>query len=418
MPKLKLTAIAVARLPPPPSGRVDYYDVAMPAFGLRISQTGARKYFFMKRLNDKLVRFTLGRAKTKDEGVGLTLKDAREKAGLLGDMIDRGIDPRQLKSAEKQENQKRATNTFETIGKRFMRQHVEARLAPSTAREYQRVLFGIDTANWKEQPVSTIKRADVIQVLDNIIERGSSGAANNTLAYLSKFFNWCAEKDLLEIPPTDRIKKPRKKKIGDRVLNAEECVDVWRSFDAEGGTFGDLLKLLLLTGQRRSEVAGMCMQELSNLDDTTAVWNIPASRTKNSRPHIVPLSQQAVAIIKNRPVLGYEGLLFTSTGSTPVSGFGRTKQRIDNHIAAKRHQQDRQTMPSWTIHDLRRTMVTMMNEHIAVAPHIIEACVNHMSGAAKSGIAGVYNKALYMPERRKAFDEWAIFLNNLIQKSN
>ena len=98
MPKLRFTAAAVARLSPPPSGRIDYFDTLVPAFGLRISQTGARKYFLMRRVNGKMIRVTLGRAKTTDQEVGLTLKEAREEAGRITDLVDSGIDPRQRKS--------------------------------------------------------------------------------------------------------------------------------------------------------------------------------------------------------------------------------------------------------------------------------------------------------------------------------
>jgi integrase len=407
MPKLKFTAAAVARLSTPETGRIDYFDAALPAFGLRVSKTGARKYFLMTRIDGKQVRLTLGVAKVKDDAPGLTLKEAREKAAEFGDLIERGIDPRQLKAVEKQLNQELSQNTFKAVGERFMRQHVDAQLTKSTAREYRRVLTGPDTADWQNKLISSISKADVLTVLDNMVERGSAGAANNTLAYLRKFFNWCTDKDLIEIPPTDRIKKPGPTNVGHRVLTLEECADVWRAFDAEGGAFGDLFKLLLLTGQRRSEVGGMRREELADLDGKSPTWNISAIRTKNARPHIVPLSKPAVEIIQSRPEIGDKGLFFTNTGKAPVSGYGRAKQRIDAWIAKDRENQERPTIPPWTLHDLRRTMVTIMNENLGVAPHVVEACVNHISGGAKAGVAGVYNKALYLDDRRKALVAWA-----------
>jgi len=414
VPKIKLTAISVARIAPPDKGQVDYFDTAFPAFGVRVSLAGTKTYFVMMRVYGKLVRLSVGKAKVKEDGLGLSLKEAREKAGEFADLASRGIDPRQLKKQEHQDNEGRSKNTFRTVGERFMQQHVKPRLAESTQREYERILFGDDTKAWAHMPVTSITRADVRAVLDAIVDRGSSIAANNTLAYLRKFFNWCAEKDIVEIPPTDRIKPPAPKNIGDRTLNEGELIEVWNAFEAMGGVFGDLFKLLLLTGQRRSEVGGMCLAELANMEGDKPAWEIPGTRTKNSRPHSVPLAPLTVVIIKGRPEFGDHGLLFTTTGKTPVSGFSRAKKQVDALIACQREKVGSDPMPNWTLHDLRRTMVTMMNEHLRIQPHVVESCVNHLSGGAKAGVAGVYNKALYLTERRGGMVAWAVYLAELL----
>ncbi|TAN71018.1 MAG: hypothetical protein EPN20_04975 [Magnetospirillum sp.] len=268
---------------------------------------------------------------------------------------------------------------------------------------------------WANRPVAAITRADVRSVLDTMVERGSAGGANNLLAHLSKFFNWCAEKDLLEIPPTDRLKPPGPKNVGERTLSAAEIAEVWQAFGAEGGAFCDLFKLLLLTGQRRAEVGGMLRTELSDLDGDKPTWEIPSDRTKNGRPHTVPLAPAAAKIIKARPEIGEAGFLFTTSGETPVSGFSKTKERVDGRIARKREEAGIRPMPDWTLHDLRRTMVTLMNERLGIAPHVVEACVNHVSGGAKAGVAGVYNKALYLAERREAMTAWAAYVDALVK---
>lgn len=418
MPKMKLTALAVARLTPPASGQVDYFDTTMPAFGVRVSLAGAKTYFVMTRVAGKLTRLTIGKAKVNDEDPGYSLKDAREKAGEWTELAGRGIDPRQLKKQEHDENEERSRNTFKAVAERFMRQHVEARLAFSTTREYRRTLFGPDTASWANRPVTAISRADVRRVLDAQIERGSPTIANNTLAYLSKFFNWCAEKDLLELPPTDRMKKPSPKVVGERTLSEAEIVEVWQAFEAEGDSFRDLFKILLLTGQRRSEVGGMRRSELGGLSTSQPTWEIPGSRTKNGRPHAVPLASLAVGIITALPVVGDGNLVFTTTGATPISGFSKAKERVDSWIAEKRKERGARPMAPWTLHDLRRTMVTMMNERLAIPPHVVEACVNHISGGAKAGVAGVYNKALYLTERREALGKWAAFVEGLVAEAS
>lgn len=107
---------------------------------------------------------------------------------------------------------------------------------------------------------------------------------------------------------------------------------------------------------------------------------------------------RAAAIIRARPAFGKEGLLFTTTGTTAASGFSKSKARIDAWIAAQRVKAVAKPMPDWTLHDLRRTMATLLNDRLGIAPHVVEACINHVSGSAKAGVAGVYNKALYLTE--------------------
>ena len=431
MPKMRLTAAAVERITPPTKGQVDYFDATVPAFGLRVSYAGARTYFAMTRVHGKLVRLTIGRAKIGDNESGWSLADARRKAGELMAVAADGHDPRQMKADDKRKNEVAAKNTFATVAELFMSGHVRPRLAKSTHREYQRALFGQDTAAWANLPVSAITRADVRIALDGMVARGSGGGANNLLAHLRKFFGWCAEKEFLDVPPTDRVKPPADKRIGERTLSEGEIVEVWRAFEAEGGVFGDLFKVLLLTGQRRGEVAGMARCELRGIDCEDAIWEIPGQRTKNGRPHLVPMAKSVRDIVAKRPEIGSGGLIFTTgrrrarpiTGAAPsaetsVSGFSKAKGRIDTWIADHRNENGLPPMPDWDIHDLRRTMITMMNDRLGVMPHVVEATVNHISGAAKAGVAGVYNKAVYLAERRAALIAWEKMIISLAAAGN
>jgi integrase len=179
----------------------------------------------------------------------------------------------------------------------------------------------------------------------------------------------------------------------------------------EGTTFGNVVRILLLTGQRRAEVAGMRWSEFRDLDSETAIWEIPSERTKNKQQHLVPLGQSVRAILHSVPRSGE--FVFTTTGITPVSGFGKAKARIDAHINALRRADGLDKIDEWTLHDLRRTMVTVMNEKLGILPHVVEAVVNHMSGLAKAGVAGVYNRALYLDDRRRALDAWAVYLDEI-----
>jgi integrase len=195
------------------------------------------------------------------------------------------------------------------------------------------------------------------------------------------------------------------------VLTPEELMWVWTALDGFPGIFGPLFKVLLLTGQRRGEVAGMRWNELRNLGTDEAVWDLPASRTKNGQPHLVPLAPEVQAILMAQPRKGE--LVFSTTSTTALSGFSNAKRQLDELIAELRREAGLAPLPPWTLHDLRRTMVTMMNERLHIQPHVVEAVVNHLNGAAKQGVAGVYNRALYLNDRGKALSAWAACVNSL-----
>jgi integrase len=155
----------------------------------------------------------------------------------------------------------------------------------------------------------------------------------------------------------------------------------------------------------------MLWSELRDLETESILWEIPGHRTKNKRSHLVPLSPQVRNILLSLPRVGR--LLFTTTGETPVSGFGKAKARLDALIDTNRAVDGLGPMAPWTLHDLRRTMLTAMNEKLGIAPHVVEAVVNHMSGLAKAGIAGVYNGALYLDDRRAALSAWSSYLRKI-----
>lgn len=397
MPKTKLTSAAAARLKCPEKGQVEHFDELLPSFGLRLSYSGTKSWFVMSRVNGKLFRMTLGKFPA------VSLAKAREQARNIIATAQAGIDPRALLQSEKEKDAERRRNTFNVMAEEFLIKHVGTKLRPSTAREYRRILKGDDTNKLRNIPITEITKRDILNVIECIQERGSPGAADRALAYLKKFFNWCADREVIEFPPTDRIRLSSPRNQRERVLTDQEIKTIWDAFAAEGGLFGPLFQLLLLTGQRRGEVAGMRWDELVGLNGKRPAWELPGERTKNHRPHIVPLSLGALRIINSIAPNGT--FLFSTTGRTPVSGLGKAKARIDEWIT-----EHHTPLPHWTLHDLRRTMVTKMNEDLRIPPHVVEAVVNHMSGSAKRGVAGVYNRALYLDERRSALEAWSNWL--------
>jgi integrase len=399
MPKTRLTAAAVERLRPPEAGQIEYFDTHLPAFGLRISYSGTKAWFVTTRVDGKLTRITLGRHPA------ISLAEARDNARQVIEQAKAGNDPRQIQAEAQRQKEMERRTTFGGIAELFMEQHVGRTLRPNTAREYRRILQGPDTQGWQSRPISSITKADVVDLLHRIEARGSPAAANRALAYLSKFFNWCLEQDHLTASPTVRVRALSSTRSRERVLSPEELAWIWKGLDGWTSIFAALFKILLLTGQRRAEVGGMHWGELRDLGTDQAVWELPASRTKNHQAHLVPLVPEVQAILAGLPRTGR--LVFTSRSSTSISGFSKAKAALDERITALRRQAGLAPLPAWTLHDLRRTMVTMMNERLGIAPHIVEAVVNHISGPSKRGVAGVYNRALYRDERQRALEAWA-----------
>ena len=202
----------------------------------------------------------------------------------------------------------------------------------------------------------------------------------------------------------------------DRVLTNDEIRWFWQATETADAPrvpgaprpFAPLLRLLLLSGQRLDEVAGMTRDELHG----EATWQLPGSRTKNKRAHVVPLPPLARELIDSMP--GNAGLVFSTTGTSPVSGWSRMKRRLDEAMlaVARKERGAKATIPAWRLHDLRRTAVTGMAE-LGIRPDVIELTVNHVSGH-RGGIAGVYNRSELIGERRAALERWAAHVESIV----
>jgi integrase len=178
-------------------------------------------------------------------------------------------------------------------------------------------------------------------------------------------------------------------------------------------------RLLLLTGQRRNEIAGMRRAELEIGGDDPG-WLIPGNRTKNSNEHFVPLAPAVVDLIETQPKIGRMGLVFTTTGTSPVSGFSRSKARLDAAMLAIMQKDAEKAgddpakvaLTPWTLHDLRRTLASGM-ARLNINLPVIEKCLNHTSGSF-AGIVSVYQRHEYREEKRTAFEAWANFVDQLV----
>jgi integrase len=421
MPTKKLTDLGVERIRPPAQGRIEYFDASYGGLALRVTASGHKSWSQFYRSGGRVRRFTLGTFPA------LKPAGARREATRILEKVALGVDPLAERKAQRYQRTPEQ-ETYSGAVQDYLAQHAKKNTAASTYAETKRVLEGDDFKSWQKRPLGSISRRDINDVIDAIAMRAEV-QANRTLAKLRALFNWGVKKERVKVSPIDGIDPPTKEKARDRALTDEEIRWFWTACDVSGQPFGPLAQLLLLTGQRRDEVASM---EWAEIDFEESLWSIPAEKAKNNLAHLVPLSDAALAILESLP-RSSKGLLFTTTGKTPVSGFSRAKRRLNKDMekaqrASLNLPQDddayRQTVgipaekplpikiPPWIIHDLRRTAATGM-ARLKVAPHVVDKVLNHAGGEIR-GVAAVYNRFEYLDERCKALQAWGRYVENLV----
>ncbi len=384
---MRLTKTTIAGLDvPEDKTEITYYDKDLPGFGLRARSSGKRSWVAVYRIGKKVRRDTLGDAAL------VTPDQARAKAKRILAKANLGEDTLN----QRKEEQARSETTLGIIVESYIRQYVELRQRPKTQHETKRYL----QKSWSPLhplPLHQITRRDVAARLAEIVEYHGPMSGNRARAALHGFFVWAMQQGLVEANPVAGTAAPAAEIRRDRVLSNEELRAVWM-VARDMGDFGIIVRLLILTGQRREEVGGMTWQEL---DVEKALWTIPAGRSKNRQAHEVPLSSPALMLLQTRQRSDKRDLVF-GVGKGPFSGWSKAKARLDLCSGVQ----------NWRLHDLRRTVVTGMAE-TGIQPHIIEAVVNHISGH-KAGIAGVYNRATYASEKRSAMAAWADHLQAVV----
>jgi len=389
---MRLTKVSVSRLQiPDGKSELLVFDDELPSFGLRLRSGGSRTWFVQYRQGKRQRRMVVGKYPA------LPPEQARNMAGELLARVRLGEDPQAIR----QESRLAVPEKKLTVGD-IVAQYLDTaskRQKPSTYKETHRHL----SRDWTElhvMPVADIEREHVAIEIRRLAKQTGPVSANRARANLSACFSWAMGEGLAPKNPVIGTNKAVDETPRDRVLTHAEIRTVWQG-TAAPHDFDAVVRLLLLTGQRREEVASMAWSEL-DLDDS--LWHLPKERTKNGRPHIVPLSDTAMSILAARPRRSERDLVF-GHGRGGFSGWSQSKKRLDSRI----------NLPPWRIHDLRRTFVTGLYE-IGVQPHVVEAAVNHISGH-RAGVVGVYNRAEYLPEKRRALADWADHLMALFNGS-
>jgi len=394
--KLSKRTVDALRQTAASEGKTVYcYDTAMTGFGAYATAKGAAAYFVQYRLGGRgspSKRLTIGK-----HGI-ITAEQARAIAREKLGEVAKGND---ISAQRKDDRQRLATGSFREVAEKFLaandRQnrywHETRRLIEQNAYP----AFG-------SQPISTITRGQIAGLIDETAARSKS-VARLLFAALRPLFAWALERGIIQQNPTIGLRGPERVKARDRVLSENEISAFWQGADQLSWPFQPIFKLLLLTGQRREEVAGMTWREL---DLENATWTIAKERAKNGKAHLVHLSPQALAVFDAFQSIHSDcPMVFSTTGYSAPSGFSKAKKRLDQHMATILGDD----FEPWRAHDLRRTAASGMAA-LGIQPHIIERVLNHVSGA-QGGLVGVYQRHEYLAERKAALEVWGARLSEL-----
>jgi integrase len=431
MPQLLITDKVLEKGDPTksPAGRLEIWDTFLPGFGYRATHRGKGSFFVMFRLNGRRHRITVGRYPI------VSLAHARNAGRQALALAREGVDPREHWAAERTAEAERYAIEQQALLDRERRRfglvvtdHIlkhhrgvhqgNAPKEPPNNRSWREVdrVFNIYVLpRWGDRDIATIKRSEVARLVKDVQLNNGPVMANRVLAHVRKLFNWAMLQpeliDVLEASPVVRGMAPNVEIERDRFLSLDETALLWSAADQIKYPFGPWVQLLLITGQRRNEVASMTWDQL---DLEGRLWTLPAQSTKAKRRHEVPLSDLALEVVGSIPRRENSDYVFTTTGRTPISGFSRTKTLIDTIIAKRLYTEQAlgQVRPfeeNWRFHDLRRTVATRLEDNLGIAKPLISAILNH----AEAGATAVYTKGQLREQKFLAMQTWGKYLTNL-----
>ncbi|VVT04695.1 site-specific integrase [Rhizobium sp. EC-SD404] len=384
----------------PGTTRKEVADGGLPGLYLIVQPSGSMVWAVRYRFANRPRKFTIGAYPA------FTLAMAREAGATALRAVTEGRDPGEERAA-REAARPASLDLVPAVLDDFVKRHVKRHNRPSTIKNTEGFIDRTIKPEWANRDIKTITKRDVIDLLDKIADEGKPESAARVRAVLSKFFNWCVDRDIIPASPVPRSTF-KQGKSRERVLADNEIAVLWRACDEVGYPFGRMVQMLLLLGQRRNEVAHAPWSEFA-LGGNDQQWLIPAARTKNGQEHSLPLPARAVGLLDGMPRIS--GYVFSTNGEMPVSGFSRAKQIIDRKVAAILKGDGADNLEPWTLHDLRRTAASGM-ARLGVAVHVVEAVLNHRSGSVR-GVAAIYNRYDYAEEKRAALEAWAAHIHRL-----
>lgn len=394
----------------PGAKEYDIWDSKVKGFGVRVSPKGTKTFVLLFRFEGRPRRYTIARYPD------LSLADARDKAQDAKGKIANGVDPQAEKTKEKRKLSDRVDALVgqfieaECKGEAFAKSGIPKwdswKLVERSLKEYLVSQYGT-------RSVHHVTKADIKSAVKRIVAIGYPQAANTAFWYMRAFFNWCKKEDVITVSPCDGLANPAPIKTRERVVSDAELAAIWMGCepapDEVGYPFGSIVRLLMLTGQRRTEVAAMKWSEL-NLE--AGNWEIPRDRTKNENATIIPLPTLALDILRGVPKIKDSPFVFPARGNkgSHFSGYAKGKKGLDDEIEI-----EGKPLENWTLHDLRRTLATNLAKR-QVPPHVIEHILNH-SAASMTGVSKIYNTYAYDKEKRDALQLWADHIEGLLKQA-
>jgi integrase len=369
--------------------RVEHWDLRVPSFGVRVSRTGLATYILYVRWPGRKspTRRKIGRANGHR---AVTLEAARAKAREWLAQIELRVDPRTRILAAEAEAARSRQVTFAVVAEAWFRdiarQRKAAEVRTDVLREFVRP--------WGKRPITDITTLDVVTVIRAKKDEGHSAQARNLLGHVKRLFDWAVEQHVygIEKSPVETVSGTKligKKNRRRRYLTIPELRAVWQAAEQTPYPYGEVVQMLILTGQRKSEVGEATWSEI---DPTNRIWTIPAERMKMDEPHVVPITDDLAAVLASLPRHRGGGYLFTTNfGRSPANGYSKAKERLDRLTGP---------LPHWTFHDLRRTMRTYLSD--LVPENVAEAMIAH----APKGIVAVYALYKFQKEKREGFELW------------
>jgi integrase len=411
---MKLTATNVRTLKVKP-GKTEtvHFDDDVKGFGVRVKASGVRSYVMCWK-----VRALAGKSEHRRVTIGsvtdMDFGKAKNRAKNIKADVRKGGDP----ATEIQAAKLDAAQTYEATVKQFL-ETLRPRYRPRAFKEIERHLTK-NAADLNKKQVARVTKQDIATVIETVTANSGAVTANRTRTSLSTFYSWAMQRSHADTNPVIGTEK-NKEQSRARVLTPAELRLIWGALGDDD--YGSIVKLLALTGQRESEIGSLGRSEIYDAEII-----LPEHRTKNGRPHVVPLAPLAVQIIEAREQQPDRDLIF-GRGEGGFSGWSKSKERLDERIKAAN---GGEAIAHWTLHDLRRTFVTYagggLAEHefkklpardkelakgLGILPHVVEAILNHVSGH-KAGVAQVYNRSTYAKEKRVALDQWATHLELIV----
>lgn len=397
MQAVMLTDAKIVALKAPDRGQMEVSDGKVPGLRLRIGTSGAKTFIIRKRVGGRIRNITVGRY-----GPRFGLAEARKKARTILNDIEEGKDPTATLATPRRGG--KGVGTVRSLWPAYKAAKADLRSIGEVSRIFEK--YVLPTIG--DRMADAITRGDVTRLVDEIAANAPV-MARAVHAQLSAFYGWALPRlDRLPANPCRGAGRPAKPKSRDRTLSEAELRALWHVANTQPAPWGPAIKLLMLTGARRSEVFEA---ERSEFDETGKLWTIPAKRAKNGQPHAIPLTPDALAIVHAIPTMEGGAKLFPAAGNpkNPASGISKAVDRFRADLA----QVLKEDVPAWTLHDIRRTVATGM-QRIGIRLEVTEACLNHLSGT-RAGIVGVYQRHDFAKEKRHALTAWSAELARIVK---